>query len=111
MAMFTWLPIDAAALPRVHVEPRRPDGTLRLLDRFTGQQLIVYTPRYTQQFRAGHLFKHWYIRPLTHVGIEPVSQGYPTARAAVEDVTTGCWSIRSERAGAAQNRIPVIWTT
>ena len=53
LAMLTLLPVHATSVPRVHVEPRQPDGTLKVLDRFTGQQLIVYTPRFTQQFRAG----------------------------------------------------------
>src|SRR4051794_5386824 len=53
LAMLTLWPVHATPVPRVHVEPRRPDGTLRVLDRPTGQQLVVYTPSFAQQFRAG----------------------------------------------------------
>jgi hypothetical protein len=108
LAMLTLLPVHATSLPRVHVELRQPDGTLRVLDRFTGQQLIVYTPLYTQQFRAGHCSGRWYVRPVTHVGIEPTSRSFPTARGAIESVTAGRWSLRSSSTKGPQ-QLRVIW--
>ncbi len=109
LAMLTLLPVHATSVPRVHVEPRQPDGTLRILDRFTGQQLIVYTPRFTQQFRAGHRSGRWYVRLVTHVGIDPMSQSFPTARCAVQGVTAGRWSPRSSSAKGPQEKVRVIW--
>src|SRR5271157_2093628 len=109
VAMLTLIPIHATLVPRVHVEPRQPDGTLRVLDRFTGQQLIVYTPRFTQQFRAGHRSGRWYVRLVTHVGIAPVSRSFPTARSAIEGVTSGHWSLRSGSAKGPHQKLQVIW--
>ena len=109
LAMLTLLPVHATSVPRVHVEPRQPDGTLRVLDRFTGQQLIVYTPRFTQQFRAGHRSGRWYVRPVTHVGTDPTSRSFPTAWGAIEGVTAGRWSLRSGSAKGPQERLRVIW--
>ncbi len=108
LAMLTLLPVHATSVPRVHVEPRQPDGTLRILDRFTGQQLIVYTPRFTQQFRAGHRSGRWYVRPVTHVGVDPMSQSFPTARGAIQGVTAGRWSLRSSSAKGPQEQVRVI---
>ncbi len=108
LAMLTLLPVQATSVPRVHVEPRQPDGTLRVLDRFTGQQLIVYTPRFTQQFRAGHRSGRWYVRPVTHVGTDPTSQSFPTARGAIQGVTGGRWSLRSSSAKSPQEQVRVI---
>jgi hypothetical protein len=93
--MLTLLPVHATPVPRVHVQPRRPDGTLRVLDRPTGQQLVVYTPRFIHQFRAGHRSGRWYVRPATCVGSEPQSPGFVSARAAIEALTAGRWSLES----------------
>jgi len=109
LAMLSLLPVHATSVPRVHVEPRQPDGTLRILDRFTGQQLIVYTPRFTQQFRGGHRSGRWYIRPVTHVGPDPTSQSYLTARGAIQGVTTGRWNLRSRSAKGTNEQVRVIW--
>jgi len=109
LAMLTLLPVHATSVPRVHVEPRQPDGTLKILDRFTGQQLIVYTPRFTQQFRAGHRSGRWYVRPVTHVGIDPTSQSFATARGAIQGVTTGRWSLRSNSAKGPREQVRVLW--
>ena len=107
LAMLRLLPVHEMLVPRIHVGPRQPDGTLRILDRFTGQQLIVYTPRFAQQFRAGHCSGRWYVRPVTHVGTGPMSGSYSTARAAIEAVTAGHWSFRSSCA-AGPRRLRVI---
>ena len=110
LAMLTLLPIQAAPVQRVHVEGRQPDGTLRVHDRPTGQQLLVYTPRFNEQFRAGHRAGRWYVRPLLHVGVQPQSCGFATARAAIEAVSAGSWTLD---AAAAARRGPgmfrVIW--
>jgi hypothetical protein len=108
LAMLTLLPVHATSVPRVHVEPRQPDGTLRVLDRFTGQQLIVYTPRFTQQFRAGHRSGRWYVRHVNHVGTDPTSQSFPTARGAIQGVTAGRWRLRSGPAKGPEEQIRVI---
>ena len=93
--MLTLWPVQATPVPRVHVELRQPDGTLRILDRPTGQHLVIYTPRFTQQFRAGHRRGRWYVRPATSVGLGPQSPGFATARAAVEASSAGRWSLES----------------
>lgn len=95
LAMLTLWPVDSTPLPRVHVEPRRPDGTLRIHDRPTGQQLVVYTPSFDHQFKAGHRRGRWYVRPATTVGSSPRSPGFASARAAIEALTAGRWSLDS----------------
>src|SRR5271157_5904664 len=84
LAMLSLLPVHALPVPKVHVEPRRPDGTIAVFDRPTGMQLIVYTPRFDCQFRAGHRSGRWYVRPLLELGSEPVSPDFPTAKAAID---------------------------
>jgi hypothetical protein len=92
LAMLTLLPVHAPAVPRVHVEPRHPNGTLRVLDRISGERLLVYTPRFTAQFDAGHRAGRWYVRPANHVGIDLRSHSFASSRAAIEAVTAGRWS-------------------
>jgi hypothetical protein len=106
--MLTLLPVHEPAVPRVHVEPRHPNGTFRVLDRFTGEYLLVYTPRFSVQFEAGHRAGCWYIRPVNHVGIDLRSQGFTTARAAIEAVTEGRWSKGAPVAGRAGRAPHVI---
>ena len=101
LAMLTLLPVHAPAVPRVHVEPRQPNGTLQVLDRITGDQLLIYTPRFTAQFHAGHRAGLWYVRPVNHVGIDLKSHGFATAKAAIEAVTAGRWSNDDRVAGPA----------
>lgn len=115
--MLTLLPVHAAPLGRVHVGPKRPDGTLRVLDRPTGQMLLIYTPRFTAQFRAGHRAGRWYVRPALHVGAEPRSREFTSARSAVEAVEAGGWRLANpQNAGGDGDggRVPrpalrVIW--
>jgi hypothetical protein len=107
LTMLTLIPVGATPLPRIHVRPRHPDGTLRVMDRPTGQNLIVYTPRFIHQFCAGHRAGRWYVRPSTFVGSVPQSPGFATARAAIEALSSGRWSALSlltERAG----RVPRV---
>jgi hypothetical protein len=109
LTMLTLLPVRATSVPRLHVEPRRPDGTLVVLDRFTGKQLMVYTPRFDQQFRAGHRSGRWYVRPFNYVGANPVSQSFCTARGAIDAVTAGHWGLDSRLTTAARQFL-VIWS-
>jgi hypothetical protein len=107
--MLKLLPVDAAAVPRVHVEPSRPDGSLRVLDRPTGEHLLVYTPRFNSQFRAGHRSGRWYVRPLCSVGVVPLGPGFATARTAVEAVSAGRWSFSGILADRRRLPLRVIW--
>jgi hypothetical protein len=109
LAMLECLPILAAPVPWLHVQPRLPDGTLRVLDRPTGRQLIIYTPQYTPQFRAGHRAQRWYVRPSAYVGCEPESPSFATARSAIEAVAAGRWSLASLMSLRAGLPIRVIW--
>jgi hypothetical protein len=110
LAMLASLPIDAAPVPCLHVQPRLPDGTLRVLDRPTGRRLIIYTPQYTPQFRAGHRALRWYIRAAAHAGCEPESPSFATARSAIEAVATGRWSLGSLMSLRAGLPLRVVWT-
>ena len=109
LAMLNLLPVHALPVPKVHVEPRRPDGSIAVFDRPTGTQLIVYTPRFDRQFRAGHRGGSWYVRPLIELGSEPVSLAFPTAKAAIDAVAEGRWrqGIRASSRGGPLIR--VLW--
>ena len=110
LAMLTLLPVHAAVVPRVHVEPRHPNGSLRLLDRITGEQLLVYTPRFTAQFHAGHRAGRWYVRPGDHVGIDLQEPGLRhRAGRPIEAVAAGRWgrdAAAAHRTGLAPR---VVW--
>jgi hypothetical protein len=107
--MLSLLPVHALPVPKVHVEPRRPDGTIAVFDRPTGTQLIIYTPRFDRQFRAGHRNGSWYVRPLIELASEPVSQEFPTAKAAIHAVTEGNWRKGIRPSGFGGALIRVIW--
>ncbi len=111
MAMLRQSPIDAFALPHLHVEPRQVGGGLRVLDRASGTRVLVYTPSYTSQFRAGHRAGRWYVRSLTHVGGQPQSLDFASARAAVEAVGRGAWSREAANAAPVPTgpRLRVVW--
>jgi len=119
MAMLRVAPIDAAPLPRVHVAPRQAAGSLRVLDRAGGAEVVVYTPTFRAQFEAGHRAGRWYVRPAEMVGGAPRSVAFSTAREAVEAVAADAWRLRvvspgstrvSVHAGhAARPRLRVIW--
>ncbi len=109
LAMLRLLPIQRAAVPRIHVSPRQPDGTLRVHDRPTGQELVIYTPRFNRQFQSGHRAGRWYVRPAAHVGSDPQSPSFSTARTALQAVTTGHWSLDSVLASRAASALRVRW--
>jgi len=110
MAMLRLAPLDAFALPRLHVEPRQAAGGLRVFDRPSGAYVLVYTPSYSSQFRSGHRAGRWYVRSITHVGGRPQSLAFDNAREAVEAVGRGAWALTAEKpAPAAPPRLRVVW--
>jgi hypothetical protein len=60
-------------------------------DRATSERFVVYSPRFVDEFRAGHHAGLWYLRATTNVGVTPQSAGFPTVRAAVDALRTGQW--------------------
>jgi hypothetical protein len=111
MAMLRLAPLGGFALPRLHVEPRQAAGGLRVFDRPSGSHVLVYTPSYSSQFRAGHRAGRWYVRSTTHVGGRPQSHAFDTAREAVEAVGRGDWALTAERPAATPPppRLRVVW--
>ena len=109
LAMLNLLPVHALPVPKVHVEPRRPDGSIAVFDRPTGTQLIVYTPRFDRQFHAGHRGGSWYVRPLIELGSEPVSLAFPTAKAAIDAVAEGRWRKGTRPGSRGGSSIRVLW--
>jgi hypothetical protein len=113
MAMLRLAPLDDFAVPRLHVEPRQVDGSLRVFDRPSGTHVLVYTPRHASHFRSGHRAGRWYVRLLTHVGGQPQSFDFGSAREAVQAVAQGGWKrdAASPPAALTGTRIRVIWPT
>lgn len=117
LAMLRIAPIDAAPLPRVHAAPRQAAGTLRVFDRSTGGEMLVYTPTFKSQFDSGHRSGRWYVRPATGVGGAPCSLAFATAREAVEAVSADAWrlrvvapdAIRSPLASGSRPKLRVFW--
>jgi hypothetical protein len=105
LTMLTLRPVFVLSVPRLHVEPRAPDGSFIVYDRATGQRLMVYSPRFVSQFRAGHRAGLWYTRPVTDVSAAPQSLGFRTRRAVVEALRAGRWAL-PDRARAPCR---VIW--
>jgi hypothetical protein len=102
--------VHAIPLAKVHVGRRQTDGALRVFDRPTGQELVVYTPRFTAQFRAGHRAGRWYVRPLIYVGVKPQSASFTTAKSAIEAVSAGAWNLTTPAATQPRRRpLRVIW--
>src|SRR5271168_901096 len=62
LAMLTLLPVFATPVPRLHVEPKAPDGRLMVYDRASDKRFVVYTPRFRAQFNDGHRAGLWYVR-------------------------------------------------
>ena len=94
LAMLRIAPIDSAPLPRVHVAPSQAGGMLRVFDRSSGSEVLVYSPTFRSQFESGHRSGRWYVRPTTVVGGPPCSIAFSTAREAVEAVSADAWRLR-----------------
>jgi hypothetical protein len=111
LGMLSAFPVQAVAVDRVHVGHRQPGGTLNVLDRPTGERLLIYTPRLSAQFMAGHRMSRWYVRPASDVSCHPRSPGFATTAEAIEAVRVGRWSLRAAAAAAPGPRpVRVIWT-
>lgn len=112
LKMLTLHPVFAIPVPRHHVEPRGPDGSRLVHDRATSELFVVYSPRFVDQFRAGHHSGLWYLRATSDVGATPRSVGFATARAAVEAVRAGQWKLANSHADQshAGRRCRVIWS-
>jgi hypothetical protein len=108
--MLSAFPVQAVVVDSVHVDHRQPGGTLTVLDRPTGERLLVYTPRLSAQFMAGHRMSRWYIRLASDVSCHPRSPGFATASEAIESIRAGRWSLRATAASAPGPRpVRVIW--
>jgi hypothetical protein len=109
LAMLRLFPVDVSPLPRVHVRPDPPHGSLRVYDRPSSQDFLVYTPRFRAQFRAGHRFGRWYVRPLRSVGAHPESRSFATAKAAIEALAAGSWKLGGP-SELSHRKLRVIWS-
>jgi hypothetical protein len=110
LAMLARQPVFMASLPRFHVVPRGIDGTLLVVDRASDEQFAVYTPRFTPQFRAGHLYGHWYLRPMDEVGPAPRSPAFRTAKEAVDAICARRRGPSTSPVEPRHARIRVIWS-
>jgi hypothetical protein len=111
LEMLTLAPVFATHLPRYHVEPRAPDGSRLVHDRATRETIVVYTPRFADQFRGGHQAGLWYVRAKSDLRTAPNSSGFASASAAVEALKTGQWghSRSVQNHGHAARQIHIIW--
>jgi len=115
LEMLRIAPIDAAPLPRVHATPHQSAGTIRVLDRAAGVEVIVYSPTFRSQFECGHRAGRWYVRETTSAGGPPQSVGFATAREAVDAVAADSWRLRvfsadePSNASSGRTRLRVYW--
>jgi hypothetical protein len=112
LKMLTLRPVFVTAVPRHHIEPRTADGSRLVHDRATSELVVVYSPRFIDQFRAGHHAGLWYLRAKADVAATPRSAGFATPGAAIEAVRAGQWGlgrsrVEHERAG---KHFRVIWS-
>jgi hypothetical protein len=110
MTLLTLRPVFATPVPRLHVEPKAPDGTLLIHDRATSDSFVVYSPRFHRQFHAGHHAGKWYLRPLQDLGAAPCSPAFPAAGLAVDALRTGRWRTSAETSFTSRKRPRVIWS-
>jgi len=111
LAMMTLCPVHTTPLPRLHVAPRAPNGTLMVYDRAWGEQFLVYSPRFIHQFQAGHRAGFWYLRPATGVESGPQSQGYATAHTAIEALRAGHRGLSTVIRDQSRKLARVTWST
>jgi hypothetical protein len=111
MAMLALRPVFATPLPRFHIEPRLPTGTMTVYDRSSSAHFRVYVPRFSYQFRAGYRAGQWYLRPMTDVGTTPRSAGFRSAREAIAALSTGRWQLPLPKPDRSQAHTPlrVFW--
>jgi hypothetical protein len=111
MAMLTLRPVLATPVPRFHIEPKLPTGTLTVIDRSSNEPVRVYSPRFTYEFRAGYQAGRWYLRSMTDVGTTPRSPGFRTAREAIAALATGRWRLtaRDPRPNGSRALLRALW--
>ncbi len=111
LAMLRLRPVFATPLPRFHIEPRLPTGTLTVYDRSSNEHVRVYSPRFAYQFRAGYRAGQWYLRRTMDVGTTPRSRGFRTAREAIAALGAGRWRIPASEPHHSRSLKPlrVLW--
>jgi hypothetical protein len=111
MAMLALRPVFATPVPRCHIEPRSPTGTLTVYDRSSNERILVYSPRLACQFRGGHRAGRWYLRRTTDVGASPRSPGFRTSREAIAAFQAGNWRALAfqPHRGRARTPLCVLW--
>jgi hypothetical protein len=109
LKMLLQWPVYAVPAPRLHVGPRIPGGTLIVYDRASGEQFVVYTPRFEHQFHAGHRAGLWYLRPMKDVGSAPRSLSFSSDRTTIEALRDGRWSLPAPLPTRAARDLLNIW--
>jgi hypothetical protein len=107
-------PIDSASMPRAHSAHGQVGGTIRIHDRPSGEDVLVYTPMFRSQFESGHSAGRWYVRPVASVGGAPSSLSFASAKEAVDAVGRNAWRLhlvaRDEAAARRPRpRLRIIW--
>ena len=110
LAMLTLMPVFATPVPRLHVEPKAPDGRLMVYDRASREYFVVYTPRFRTQFREGHRAGQWYVRLASDFAAPLCSLGFATAVAAIEALKAGRWRLLNAPRRRTAERLRVIWS-
>jgi hypothetical protein len=111
LALLARHPITHTPIPRLHVDRVRQAGTLSVLDRASGDRFTIYTPRFESQFRDGHRFGLWYARPNNAPGTRPVSQGFATAKEAIDALRQGRWTLDHTPTRPLNGPLPrVFWS-
>ena len=106
----TQLSIFDISLPRLHVKPRRVDGSCLVLDRASDQLFQIYTPRFISQFRAGYRYGFWYLRRTGDLECSPRSPGFPTAQEAIAAIQSSRWDSSPTNKNRLRSRCKVSWS-